>query len=152
MKKNVISWDQYFAALTKLSALRSKDPNTQVGACIINDKKRIIGLGYNGMPKGNDDDFPWNKEGKNVDIKYSYVIHAEINAILNSTNNLEGTILYTSLFPCANCAKTIVQSGIKEVVYLDDIYHDTEDAMISRLILDRSKVKYRHVKSKKLTL
>ncbi|MGZ9413741.1 deoxycytidylate deaminase [Mycoplasma sp. 1012] len=151
--EKIINWDQYFMALTKLSALRSKDPNTKVGACIINQRKRVIGLGYNGMPSGNDDDFPWQREGENAkETKYAYVVHAEINAILNSITSLENSILYTSLFPCSNCAKTIVQSGIKEVVYFQDKYHDTEDAWIARKIFKDSFVKTRKLEESKITL
>lgn len=152
MRKNVISWDDYFMALTKLSAMRSKDPNTQVGACIVNQRKRIIALGYNGMPSGNDDSFPWDREGQTQDTKYVYVVHAEINAILNATVSVEGATLYTSLFPCSNCAKTLVQARINEVVYLQDIYHQTIDAQISRKILDESNVAYRQISDKKMCL
>ncbi|WGI36535.1 deoxycytidylate deaminase [Mesomycoplasma lagogenitalium] len=153
MEKKIINWDQYFMALTKLSALRSKDPNTQVGACIINNRKRVIGLGYNGMPSGNDLDFPWDREAESPkETKYAYVVHAEINAILNSITSLENATLYTSLFPCSNCAKTIVQSGIKEIVYFQDIYHDTEDAWIARKIFKDSFVKTRKLEEIKITL
>ncbi|WP_254616025.1 cytidine/deoxycytidylate deaminase family protein [Mycoplasma sp. OR1901] len=140
-------------ALTKLSALRSKDPNTKVGACIINARKRVIGMGYNGMPSGNDNDFPWTRDAKEEkDNKYPYVVHAEINAILNSTTQLENAVLYTSLFPCSNCSKTIVQSGIKEIVYLEDKYHDTDDAWISRKILKDSGIKTRKLEPLNITL
>ncbi|QKT05329.1 cytidine deaminase [Mycoplasma sp. OR1901] len=149
----IINWDQYFMALTKLSALRSKDPNTKVGACIINARKRVIGMGYNGMPSGNDNDFPWTRDAKEEkDNKYPYVVHAEINAILNSTTQLENAVLYTSLFPCSNCSKTIVQSGIKEIVYLEDKYHDTDDAWISRKILKDSGIKTRKLEPLNITL
>ncbi|MBN4083567.1 cytidine/deoxycytidylate deaminase family protein [Mycoplasma sp. CSL10137] len=149
----ILNWDQYFMALTKLSALRSKDPNTKVGACIINNRKRVIALGYNGMPSGNDFDFPWARDKKlEKDNKYPYVVHAEINAILNSTTQLENAILYTSLFPCSNCSKTIVQSGITEIVYLEDKYHDTDDAWISRKILKDSNIKTRKLEPLNITL
>ncbi|MBN3534458.1 deoxycytidylate deaminase [Mycoplasma procyoni] len=151
--EKIINWDQYFMALTKLSALRSKDPNTKVGACIINERKRVIALGYNGMPSGNDEDFPWTREGDSEkDKKYAYVVHAEINAILNSITSLENSVLYTSLFPCSSCAKTIVQSGVKEIVYFEDKYHDTEDAWIARKIFKDSFVKTRKLEESKITL
>ncbi len=111
----IISWDEYFMGLAKLSALRSKDPNTQVGCCIVSPAKKIVGMGYNGMPQGNDS-FPWKREGGIKDTKYAYVVHAELNAILNSIADLHGCTLYVSLFPCNNCAKAIIQSGIKQVV------------------------------------
>lgn len=140
-EKIILNWDQYFMTLAKVSALRSKDPNTQVGTCIVNDKKRVVGLGYNGMPLGNDVDFPWSREGENEsETKYSYVIHAEINTILNSTTPLFNTTLYTTLFPCSSCAKTIVQSGIKKVIYLNNFYEKTIDIQISKNILSISGV------------
>ena len=116
---NHITWDEYFLGVAKLSAMRSKDPNTKVGACIVNEENRIVGVGYNGFPYGCDDkDFPWGNE-KNVpltDTKYAYVVHAELNAILNSTRSLKGCRIYVSLFPCNECAKSIIQAGIKEIV------------------------------------
>ncbi|VDR41955.1 Deoxycytidylate deaminase [Mycoplasmopsis caviae] len=133
-------------ALAKVSALRSKDPSTKVGACIVNEHKRIIALGYNGMPKGIDDEFPWDREGESPkETKYAYVVHAEMNAILNTNNNLDGCTIFTSLYPCSSCAKTIAQSGISEVVYEDDKYHDTEDAEIARHILNASNIKTRKI-------
>ncbi|PAF55411.1 cytidine/deoxycytidylate deaminase family protein [Mycoplasmopsis agassizii] len=151
-QKHNISWDEYFMSLAKVSSFRSKDPNTKVGAVIVNDNKRIVSLGYNGMPKGNDN-FPWNREGmQEKDKKYAYVVHAETNAILNSKTNLENTICFTTLFPCSNCAKTIVQAGIKEVVYLDDFYDKTEDNLISKTILQQSNVKIRAVEKLEVSL
>ena len=115
--KEYITWDQYFMGVAKLSALRSKDPNTKVGACIVNEKKRIVGIGYNGLPYGcSDDEFPWERDGDFLETKYPYVVHAEPNAILNSTNKLDNATLYVTLFPCNECAKLIIQSGIKEIV------------------------------------
>ena len=109
-RDDVLSWDQYFMAVAHLSALRSKDPNTRVGACIVNPEKRIVGLGYNGFPMGCDDDvYSWEREGEYLDTKYPYVVHAELNAILNSIQNLKGCTLYVSLFPCNECAKAIIQ-------------------------------------------
>lgn len=118
-RANYIDWDHYFMGVAKLSALRSKDPSTQVGACIINLDQRIVGIGYNGLPRGCDDDqFPWDKKEGSLDqTKYAYVVHAEANAILNATQSLKDGILYVTLFPCNECMKLIIQSGIKEIVY-----------------------------------
>ncbi|WKX02364.1 deoxycytidylate deaminase [Candidatus Mycoplasma mahonii] len=137
-----INWDEYFMALAKVSALRSKDPNTKVGATIVNKKKRVIGLGYNGMPSGNDD-FPWSREGKHVDTKYPYVIHAEMNAVLNAISNLEDSMLYVSLFPCSTCAKFLIQAGITEIIYENDKYKNTEDNLIAKDILKKSSITFR---------
>ena len=128
MDKQIITWDQYFMGVAKLSAYRSKDPNTQVGACIVNSDNRIVGVGYNGLPRGCEDDkFPWSvREGALYDTKYPYVVHAELNAILNSTQKLQGCRIYVSLFPCHECTKAIIQSGIKEIVYEDEKYKGTE--------------------------
>lgn len=134
-----LNWDEYFMAIALLSAnTRSKDPNTKVGACIVNPKKRIVGTGYNGMPKGKDHAFSWEREGE--ETKYKYVVHAELNAILNSTQDLEGCILYATLFPCSECAKAIVQAGIWKVYYLSDKYNDTEDNKASKKIFMESGV------------
>ena len=142
-----LNWDQYFMGVAKLSALRSKDPNTKVGACIVNEKKRIIGVGYNGFPYGCEDDvFPWNNNSESYyDSKYPYVVHAEMNAILNSTRSLEGATLYVTLFPCNECAKSIIQCGIKEIVYSNDKYCGTESDCASKKMLDAAKVKYRKI-------
>jgi dCMP deaminase len=139
-----ISWDQYFMGVSKLSALRSKDPSTKVGACIVSADNRIVGVGYNGMPYGTDDEFaPWGRVGGFLDTKYAYVVHAELNAILNSTKELKGCRLYVSLFPCHECAKAIIQSGIKEIVYEDDKYNGTDSDIASKRMLDAAGVKYR---------
>lgn len=132
-----------------LSAQRSKDPSTQVGACIVNDKNKIVGAGYNGLPIGCDDDeFPWTKQGDFLDTKYPYVCHAELNAILNNIGmDLKGCKIYTALFPCNECSKAIIQSGITEVIYLSDKYAGTDAARASRMMLDRAGVKYRRVES-----
>ncbi len=140
--KKILSWDEYFMAMAKLSSKRSKDPSTQVGACIINEENIIIGMGYNGMPKGNDN-FPWTKEGE--DNKYKYVIHAEANAILNAIKNLQESTIYVSLFPCNNCAKMIAQSGIKKVVFEDDKYKDTLEVEISKKILSSCGVETKQI-------
>lgn len=134
MKRSpVLSWDQYFMAMAHLAAFRSKDPNTQVGACIVNDQKRVVGLGYNGFPKGCDDDqYSWERKGKFLDTKYPYVVHAELNAILNSIQNLSGCTIYVSLFPCNECAKAIIQSGITRVIYESDKYDGQPDNLASK--------------------
>lgn len=146
-----ISWEEYFMAVAELSALRSKDPNTRVGACIVNRKKHIIGIGYNGFPVGcSDDELPWDREGDFLDTKYPYVCHAEMNAISNSSNkaDLDGGTMYISLFPCNECAKLIVQVGIKEVVYLSDKYHEEPVFVAARRIFDMAGVKYRQLDPK----
>ena len=148
-----ISWDDYFMGVAMLSAKRSKDPSTQVGCCIVSEDKKIIGIGYNGFPKNiSDDDLPWGREGEYTETKYAYVVHAEANAILNSTKNLKGATAYVTLFPCNECAKLIVQSGIKEVLYLDDIHHDSKETVASRRILDLAGIKYRKIPKKVITL
>ena len=142
--KEYITWDQYFMGVAKLSALRSKDPNTKVGACIVNEKKRIVGIGYNGLPYGcSDDEFPWAREGDSLHTKYFYVTHSELNAILNYRGgSLEGAKLYVSLFPCNECAKAIIQSGIKEVIYDCNKYEGTAAVMASMKMFDAAGVNY----------
>lgn len=132
-----------------LSAKRSKDPSTQVGACIVNSKNKIVGAGYNGLPAGCDDDeFPWNKQGEFLQTKYPYVCHAELNAILNNIGmDLQGCRIYTVLFPCNECAKAIIQSGITEVIYLSDKYEDTDIFLASKHMLDAANVSCRKVKT-----
>ena len=147
-RTDYINWDEYFMAIAQLSAKRSKDPSTQVGACIVNSKKRIIGIGYNGFPIGCSDDLlPWDREGDFLDTKYPYVCHAEMNAITNSSNKtqLEGAAIYVSLFPCNECAKLIVQVGMKEVVYLSDKYADSDVFIASRRIFDMASVRMRQL-------
>ena len=143
-----LSWDDYFMAVALLSAQRSKDPSTQVGACIVNPQKRIVGVGYNGFPTGcSDDTLPWCREGDFLDTKYPYVCHAELNAVLNSVpGNLSGCVIYTALFPCNECAKVIIQAAIREVVYLSDKYADTDSVRASRTLLDQAGVTYRQLK------
>lgn len=145
-RKDYISWDEYFMAIAKLSAMRSKDPSTQVGACIVGADNRILSIGYNGAPNGFDDNvFPWSKEGENLNTKYPYVCHAEMNAILNyrgSRKDMEGATIYVDLFPCNECAKMIIQSGIKKVIYLSDKYATSENNIASRRLLEQCKVKY----------
>ena len=137
-KEDVLTWDQYFMSMAHLSAMRSKDPNTRVGACIVNPQKRVVGLGYNGFPMGcSDTKYSWEREGDFLETKYPYVVHAELNAILNSIQNLAGCTMYVSLFPCNECAKAIFQSGIKTVVYEDDKYDGSPENMASkRMFLD----------------
>ena len=147
-RDDYISWEEYFMAIAQLSAKRSKDPNTQVGACIVNTNKRIIGIGYNGFPIGcSDDVLPWGREGDFLDTKYPFVCHAEMNAITNSANkpDLDGASLYVSLFPCNECAKLIVQVGIREVVYLSDKYSEEDTFIAARRIFDLAGVKCRQM-------
>jgi dCMP deaminase len=145
-RTNYISWDEYFMGVAHLSSLRSKDESSQVGACIINQKNRIVGIGYNGFPIGcDDDDFPWEREGDFLDTKYPYVVHAEPNAILNSSVDLEGSKMYVTLFPCNECAKLIIQSGIKEVIYLEEKYSGTPQDIAAKRLFDAAKVKYRQL-------
>ncbi|MCQ2532747.1 MAG: dCMP deaminase family protein [Saccharofermentans sp.] len=148
-RKDYISWDEYFMGVAKLSALRSKDPSTQVGACIVNDDNRILTVGYNGFPKGcSDDDFPWEREGGTYDSKYAYVCHAELNAILNcGTADLKNTRVYVTLFPCENCTKALIQKGIKEIIYDSDKYHDTDGCKAARRMLDSAGVIYKQYDS-----
>ena len=126
-RKDYINWDEYFMGIALLSSQRSKDPSTQVGACIVNDENKIISVGYNGAPTGYDDDkfMTWEREGKFLDTKYAYVCHGELNAILNAPTSVKGCRLYVALFPCNECAKAIIQSGIKEVIYMSDKYDGT---------------------------
>ena len=145
-RTDYLSWDEYFMAVAQLSAMRSKDPGTQVGACIVNRNKRIIGIGYNGFPVGCSDDLlPWGREGAYLETKYPYVCHAEMNAITNASNkpDLDGGSLYVSLFPCNECAKLIVQVGLKEVVYLSDKYADDDKFVAARKIFQLAGVKTR---------
>ncbi len=148
-RTNYISWDEYFMGIALLSARRSKDPSTQVGACIVNQKNKIVGAGYNGLPAGcSDDEFPWVKQGSFLETKYPYVCHAELNAILNNIGmDLHGCRIYTALFPCNECSKAIIQSGITEVIFLSDKYAGTDSFVASKNMLDKAGVKYRKVKT-----
>ena len=139
-----LSWDEYFMGIALLSAKRSKDPSTQVGACIVDPNNKVVSIGYNGMPRGVDDDkIPWG-HGEGLDSKYLYVCHAEFNAILNTRDGsaLQGCRIYVTLFPCNECTKAIIQTGIKEVIYCSDKYHDTVMHEASRRMLDMAGVKY----------
>jgi dCMP deaminase len=136
MRNDYITWDEYFMGIALLSAMRSKDENTQVGACIVNDENKILSLGYNGMPIGcSDSEMPWNRNGAPIDTKYMYVCHAELNAILNySGGNIRGATVYCTLFPCNECAKALIQSGVKRVVYLSDKYADSDSVQASKFM------------------
>ena len=149
-----ISWDEYFMGVALLAAQRSKDPSTQVGACIVDPDNRILSTGYNGFPQGcSDDVFPWNRDPSLGDTKYRYVVHAELNSILNASGkSLFGARIYVALFPCNECAKAIIQSGIKEVIYLSDKYHDTPETQASRRMLEVAGVKLTQLKPTKAEL
>lgn len=144
-KADYLKWDEYFMGIAMLSAQRSKDPSTGVGACIVGCDNRILSLGYNGMPIGcSDDEFPWDRDGEPLDTKYLYVCHAEFNAILNyNGGSLQGSRVYVTLFPCNECAKAIIQKGITEIIYACDKYADTPSVIASKKMLDAAGVKYR---------
>ena len=143
--KKYLSWDDTFMLMADLVSKRSKDPNTQTGSCIVNENKVVVGVGYNGFPNGcSDDELPWCREGESaLDVKYTYVVHAEANAIMNSNNNVKDCILYCTLFPCNECAKAIIQNRIKEVVYRDDTYKDVDIFKASRKMLTMAGVSLR---------
>ena len=148
-RTDYINWDEYFMGIALLTAMRSKDPSSQVGACIVSPENKILSLGYNGMPIGCDDDaMPWEREGEPLNTKYMYVCHAELNAILNSAhNNLKGARVYVTLFPCNECAKAIIQAGIKRIVYDSDKYDGTPSVVASKRMLKAAGVvmqKYEH--------
>ena len=149
-RTDYISWDEYFMGVAMLAARRSKDPSTQVGACIVSADNIIISTGYNGMPKGcSDDEFPWERSGAENETKYPYVVHAELNAVLNANGrDLRGSKLYVALFPCNECAKAIIQSGIRQIVYLSDKYKDTMGNLASKKMLDAAGVKYTRLQSR----
>ena len=142
--QNYLSWDQYFMGIAKLSAMRSKDPNTCVGACIVGADNKILSVGYNGMPRGcSDDDYPWEREGDPLDTKYLYVCNAELNALLNYTGtNLKDAKIYTTLFPCNECTKALIQSGIREVIYMDDKYADTASVIAAKKMMKSAGIHY----------
>lgn len=153
MKKRTdyLSWDEYFMGVALLSARRSKDPNTQVGACIVNPRHKIVGVGYNGFPTGiSDDEFPWDREGEFLDTKYPYICHAELNAVINKISaDLYNCRIYVDLFPCNECAKVIIQSGIVEVVYLSDKYAQTDQVKASKRMFAHAGVRCRHLQLKR---
>ena len=144
--EKVINWDQYFMGLAHLSRLRSKDPSTKVGACIVDEDRKVVSIGYNGFPNGCDDAvFPWGRDGEFLETKYPYVVHAELNAILNASHSLKGCTLYVSLFPCNECAKAIIQSGIRCIVYEDDKYASEDNNIASKRMLKAAGVELRQL-------
>lgn len=148
-REGYLSWDDYFMSVALLSGKRSKDPSTQVGACIVNKNNIIESIGYNGLPKGcSDDEFPWDKEGETLNTKYPFVVHGELNAILNAKGkDLSGCRIYVELFPCNECAKAIIQSGISEVIYLSDKYANTDPVIASKLMFKCAGVKLSQLKA-----
>lgn len=144
-RQDYISWDEYFMGIAILSSKRSKDPNTGVGACIVGPDNRILSLGYNGMPMGcSDDEFPWEREGSALETKYVFVCHAELNAILNyNRGSLKGSRIYTTLFPCNECTKAIIQAGVKEVIYLEDKYAKTDSVLAAKMMMKAAGVTFR---------
>lgn len=155
-RMDYISWDEYFMGVAQLAKMRSKDPSTQVGACIVSQDNKILSMGYNGFPSGcSDDEFPWGRDGEALNTKYPFVTHSELNAILNYRGgSLEGTKLYVSLFPCNECAKAIIQAGIQTVVYGSDKYNGTESNLASKRMFDAAGVRYLpyHKTGRKITL
>ena len=146
-RKDYISWNDYFMALAILASQRSKDPNTAVGASIVDEENRIVSVGYNGFPnRCSDNILPWSREGDSLDTKYIYVCHAELNAILLANKKLDNCTIYCTLTPCNECAKLIIQSGIKKVVYKNDKYHDTDMCTAARKMFDLADVKYEQYK------
>ena len=143
-RKDYLSWDESFIQIAHVMSQRSKDPNTLSGSVIVDEQGVVVGLGYNGFPRGvSDDDLPWEREGDFLDTKYAYVVHAEENAVYNANKQVEGCKIYCTMFPCNECAKTLIQSGIKEIIYDNDQYHDTEIWQASRKLFDMAGVKYR---------
>ncbi|MEE1186136.1 MAG: dCMP deaminase family protein [Acutalibacteraceae bacterium] len=153
-RQDYISWDEYFMGVACLSSLRSKDPSTQVGACIVSKDNKILSMGYNGMPQGcSDDEYPWDREGDTLNTKYVFVCHAELNAILNyGRGSLRGCKVYTTLFPCNECTKAIIQSGISEIIYFSDKYAATDSTIAAKKMLDSAGVKYRQYQSSNRTV
>ena len=148
-RDNYISWDECLMRMARLIAQRSKDPSTQAGSVIVNENNVIYGLGYNGFPRGiNSEDLPWDREGELLDTKYAYVCHAEENAVYNANGPVKNCKIYCTLFPCNECAKTIIQNGIKEVIFLSDKYHDTPLAIASRKMFDLAGIKCRQYELK----
>lgn len=144
-RQDYLNWDSYFMGIALLSSMRSKDPSTSVGACIVSENNKILSLGYNGMPIGcSDDEYPWEREGHPLDTKYLYVCHAELNALLNySGTNMKGAKVYTTLFPCNECTKALIQSGIREVIYMSDKYADTDSVIAAKRMMDSVGIVYR---------
>lgn len=153
-RKEHLTWDSYFMLIAQASAQRSKDPSTQVGACIVSQSNKILSIGYNGMPCGCDDNsMPWNRDGAYIDTKYPYVCHAELNAILNNAGcNFTGSKIYVTLFPCNECAKAIIQAGIKEVIYLDDKYAESDAIKASKYMFEVVGIKVRQYDKKNIDI
>jgi dCMP deaminase len=151
-----ISWDEYFMSIASLSALRSKDPHTKVGACIVSNAHKVLSLGYNGMPTGVDDKvIPWCSKDSGrpyLETKYPYVCHAELNAILNSNHDLKDSVLYVTLFPCNECAKALIQAGVRAIIYLSDKYHDADEEIAARKMLDMAGVTYKKYEGRVITM
>ena len=156
MKRNdYLSWDQYFMGIALLSSMRSKDPNTSVGACIVDSDNKILSMGYNGMPHGcSDDEFPWDRDSEDpLNTKYLYVCHAELNALLNYTGtNLKGARIYTTLFPCNECTKALIQSGIAEVIYMDNKYPDSPSVVAAKRMMKAARIHYHSYDRSNLTI
>lgn len=149
-RENAISWDECFMRMANIIAQRSKDPSTQAGAVITTEQNVVVGVGYNGFPRGIEStDLPWDRNGELADTKYAYVCHAEENAVYNANSTTHDCKIYCTLFPCNECAKTIIQNGIREVIYESDKYHDTPSCVASRKMFDLAGVKYREYKSEK---
>ncbi len=153
-RSGYLSWDEYFMGVALLSAQRSKDPNTQVGACIVNPKNKIVGVGYNGLPTGcSDDEFPWDREGEYLETKYPYVCHAELNAVINKISaDLYDCRLYVALFPCNECAKVLIQAGVKEVIYLSDRYAETDQVRAAKRLFRAAGVLCRRLTARTATV
>lgn len=154
-RQDYLSWDQYFMGIAKLSALRSKDPNTSVGACIVDKNNKILSVGYNGMPQGcSDDEYPWERTSHDpLQTKYLYVCHAELNALLNyDGNNVKGARIYTTLFPCNECTKALIQSGIKEVIYFEDKYADTASVIAAKKMMKSAGISYRNYQASRQSI
>ncbi|WP_342258963.1 dCMP deaminase family protein [Spiroplasma endosymbiont of Dioctria linearis] len=152
-RRDYIDWDTYFLAMVQLNAMRSKDPTTQVGCVIVNDLKQVVSTGYNGLPRGlNDDNYPWERDGKLEETKYPYIVHAELNAILSSKESVRGCEMYTSLFPCNECTKSIIQSGIKKITYSSDKYEDKIENKIAKKMLKEAKVECTYKREVKIVL
>lgn len=154
-REDYLSWDEYFMGIAKLSAMRSKDPHTSVGACIVGSDNKILSVGYNGMPHGcSDDEYPWDGDKEDpLETKYLYVCHAELNALLNYTGtNLNGSRIYTTLFPCNECTKALIQSGIREVIYAEDKYASTASVIAAKKMMKSADVVYRAYENKKKEL
>ena len=153
-REDYLNWDEFFMGVAMMAARRSKDPSSQVGACLVDDDRKVVSIGYNGMPRGIDDEaIPWG-QGQCLDSKYLYVCHAEFNAVLNTRDGaaLKGCTLYVTLFPCNECAKALIQVGVKKIVYLDDKYHDHLEEVASRRLLDMAGILYDPYKGRRLDI